>query len=226
MSSKAERALKIKICYFLTSTVYLSGLFIFLFKDPIWQKLSPSSVPKDQQENRAMIDMKGYILFQNFLLICVLRLAFMKLPWVWKNVSKFLQFLLMISCVGGLMVYVNPMYINPEPNSVGKMTTLHGEVIDIASYDKQYKLPWLKLLLIGSIAVPMLLVVLLACTVCIVLCVFLKENLKLHRLFPQHFKETRPDKNYENEMLKLKFASTNEDDEEAGEPIIDDEMNE
>ena len=55
------------------------------------------------------------------------------------------------------MVYVNPMYINPEPNSVGKMTSLHGEVIDIASYDKQYKLPWLKLLLIGSIAVPMLL---------------------------------------------------------------------
>lgn len=42
----------------------------------------------------------------------------------------------MISCVGGIMVYVNPMYINPEPNSVGKMTTLNGQLIDIDSYDK------------------------------------------------------------------------------------------
>ena len=65
----------------------------------------------------------------------------------------------------------------------------------------------------------MVLVILLACTVCIVLCVFLKENVKLHRLFPGHFKETRPDKNYENEMLKLKFASTNPDDEEGLEAI-------
>ena len=83
-----------------------------------------------------MIDMKAYILFQNFLLICVMRLAFLKLPWVWKNVSKFLQFLLMISCIGGIMAYVNPMYINPSLDSIGKMTTLTGETIDITSYDK------------------------------------------------------------------------------------------
>jgi hypothetical protein len=51
----------------------------------------------------------------------------MKLPWVWKNVSKFLQFLLMISCLGGVMTYLNPMYINPEkPSSVGYMVTLDG----------------------------------------------------------------------------------------------------
>jgi hypothetical protein len=74
----------------MTSFVYLSGLSIFLFKDPVWQKISPSSTPLKDQDNRAMIDMKAYILFQNFLLLCVLRLAFMKLPWVWKNVSKFL----------------------------------------------------------------------------------------------------------------------------------------
>jgi hypothetical protein len=137
-SSKAERALKIKTCYFLTSTGYLSGLFIFLFKDAIWQNFSSSSVPKNQNlETRAMIDMKGYILFQNFLLICVLRLAFLKLPWVWRNVSKFLQFLLVISCVGGLMSYVSPMYIYPENAiDVGKMTTLNSQVIDVTSYDK------------------------------------------------------------------------------------------
>ena len=63
MSGKAERALKIKICYFMTSFVYLSGLSIFLFKDPIWQKISPSSTPLKDQDNRAMIDMKAYILF-------------------------------------------------------------------------------------------------------------------------------------------------------------------
>jgi len=78
--------------------------------------------------------------------------------------------------------------------------------------------------LIGSIALPMLLVTILTCTVCIVLCVFLKENVKLHKLFPGRFKETRPDKNYENEMLKLKFASTNPDDEEGLEPINEDEF--
>ena len=46
-------SLKIRICYFLSSTIYLSGLAIFLFKDPVI----------GDDESRAMINLKAYILF-------------------------------------------------------------------------------------------------------------------------------------------------------------------
>ena len=115
-------SLKIRICYLLSSTIYLSALTIFLFKDPI----------SGDNESRAMINLKGYILFQNFLLLCVFRLSLMKLPWVWKNVSKFLQMLLLISCVAGLMVYIVPIYFSGRE---GEMKTPNGE-IDLEAYDK------------------------------------------------------------------------------------------
>ena len=108
------------------------------------------------------------------------------------------------------MVYIYPLYFSGKD---GKMTTPNGE-IDITEYDKSYSLPWLKILLIASVSVPFLLVLILTCTVCIVLCVYLKENFKLTRLFGGKYsgRDSRPDKDYENEMLKLKFANNGPDE--------------
>jgi hypothetical protein len=58
----------------------------------------------------------------------------MKLPWVWKNVSKFLQFLLLMSCIAGIIVYINPMYLQ-DNGKEGQMTTLDGQIIDLTEYD-------------------------------------------------------------------------------------------
>ena len=43
---KAERDLKMKLCYFGFSFVYLTTLSVFLYKDPIKEKLYPDSIPK------------------------------------------------------------------------------------------------------------------------------------------------------------------------------------
>ena len=67
------------------------------------------------------------------------------------------------------------------------MKTLNGDVIDITEYDKRYQLPWIKYLLLISIFLPFILVFVLSCTVCIVLCVYLKENFKISRLFGGKF---------------------------------------
>ena len=44
-------------------------------------------------------------------------------------------------------------------------------------------------------------------TVIVVLCVYLKENLKLSKIFGKNRREERPDKEFENEILRREFAS-------------------
>ena len=128
-----------------------------------------------------------------------------KLNFVWKNISKFLQMLLLVSCVAGLIVYIGPIYLSDHKSEIGKMVTLNDQEIDIKTYDKDSKFPWLKILLIASVCVPFFLVFILMCTICIVLCVYLKENFKFSRFFGSKFYSqgnSRPDKDYENEMLR------------------------
>jgi len=91
-----------------------------------------------------------------------------------------------MSCVAGIMVYINPLYLTKDGKE-GAMTTLNGEEIDITQYDKRYEFPWIKFLLITSVTLPFVLVFILTCTVCIVLCVYLKENFKLSRMFGGRF---------------------------------------
>ena len=88
------------------------------------------------------------------------------------------------------------------------MTTMNGEVINLTEYDKRYNFPWMKFLLIASVTMPFLLTFVLTCTVCIVLCVYLKENFKLNRIFGNKFsRESRSDREYDAEMLKLRYNS-------------------
>lgn len=116
-----------------------------------------------------------------------------------------------MSCLAGIMVYINPLYLQQTVDGKeGVMTTATGEVINITEYDKKYNLPWMKYLLIASVTMPFLLTCVLTCTVCIVLCVYLKENFKLNRFFGT---KQRSEREYDGEMLKLRYNSDAEDDE-------------
>jgi hypothetical protein len=44
-------------------------------------------------------------------------------------------------------------------------------------------------------------------TVIIVLCVYLKENIKLSKIFGRGRRDQRPDKDVENEILRREFAN-------------------
>lgn len=72
-----------------------------------------------------MLELKSYILFQNILLTIVFKLSVQKLNFVWKNISKFLQMLLLVSCVAGLIVYIGPIYLSDHKSEIGKMVTLN-----------------------------------------------------------------------------------------------------
>ena len=99
------------------------------------------------------------------------------------------------------------------------MTTATGEVINITEYDKRYNFPWLKFLLYASVTMPFVLTCMLTCTVCIVLCVYLKENFKLSRFFGNKYSQ-RSEREYDSEMLKLRYNSDalEEDDDKSEGP--------
>lgn len=176
-----------RVCYITSATFYNLGLIWFLFQDSILLKIqkvsSKYTKSRAQLDTVAMLELKGYIVFQNILLSIVFRLSMSKLNFVWKNISKFLQMLLLVSCAAGLIVYIGPIYLSDHKSEIGKMVTLNDQEIDIKTYDKEYRFPWLKILLIGSVCVPFFLVFVLMCTICIVLCVYLKENFKFSRFF-------------------------------------------
>lgn len=67
----------------------------------------------------------------------------------------------------------------------------------------------MQLLLLFSVLIPFFLVAVLTLTVCIVICVYLKENFKLSRIFGRSYqsRESRLDKEFENEMLRREFNS-------------------
>lgn len=117
----------------------------------------------------------------------------------------------MVSCVAGLVVYIGPIYLSDHKSEIGKMVTLNDQEIDMLAYDKDSNLPWLKIQLIMSVCVPFFLVFILMCTICIVLCVYLKENFKFQRFFGINGQRERPDRDHENEMLRRQFASSGPD---------------
>ena len=54
---------------------------------------------------------------------------------------------------------------------------------------------------------PFVFVAIMLLTVIIIICVYLKENLKLSKIFGRKGREARPDKDFENEILRREFAS-------------------
>ena len=60
--------------------------------------------------------------------------------------------------------------------------------------------------MLGSILLPFAIMCILILTVFIVICVYLKENLKLSRMLPPS-RESRPDKDFENQVLKSHFRN-------------------
>lgn len=79
----------------------------------------------------------------------------------------------------------------------------------------------MQIILIGSVILPISIVMLFILTICIVLCVYLKENFKgLKRvLLNSERGETRPDKDYENEMLRKRFTRDGPDHIELNEEL-------
>lgn len=73
--------------------------------------------------------------------------------------------------------------------------------------------------------VPLVLVSVFILTIIIILCIYLKENIRgLGRLFGKDDSNVnRPDKEYENEMLRRKFAKDGPDHIELEEEMEDDD---
>lgn len=65
-------------------------------------------------------------------------------------------------------------------------------------------MPWMQIILVSSVLVPLVLIAVFVLTIIIVLCVYLKENFRgMKRLFSGgDERENRPDKEFENEMLR------------------------
>ena len=68
----------------------------------------------------------------------------------------------------------------------------------------------MQIILVGSVLLPILIVFLFLLTICIVLCVYLKENFKgLKRAIMNSERgDTRPDRDHENEILKKRFTQS------------------
>ena len=175
---------------------------------------------QETDEGIEMLYMKIYILAQNIFLILVTRLSIQKLALNWRNLNNVLQILLLASSVFGLIKYLGPLYL------------WHSEDVKLYDFSKSNfkvndtEIPWLEIGLIGSISMPFLLIFLMILTVLVVLCVYLKENFKLSRIFSKNRRESRPDKDLENEILRREFANgghveLQEEIDEEDEELVD-----
>lgn len=79
----------------------------------------------------------------------------------------------------------------------------------------------MQIILVGSVLLPISIVFLFLLTICIVLCVYLKENFKgLKRAIMNSERgDTRPDRDHENEILKKRFARDGPDHIELNEEL-------
>ena len=103
----------------------------------------------------------------------------------------------------------------------------------MTNYDKKMwkqgfpECPWLSIVLHMAVLTPFLVIFIFLTTICIVLCVYLKEHFKgFKRLFSSNQypnREIRPDKDYENQILKEKFAREGPDHIELQEELGDED---
>ena len=165
-------------------TFYLfNDWFIYQIKDIQNDKASDLS-SNDSMDMQIFL---FYLMFQNVLLQVVLRLSAAKLTLGWRNWNSMLQVLLMTSSVFGLWVYVLPLHSDPQDNSGASYGVTE---YDMTNYDKKMwkqgfpECPWLSIVLHMAVLTPFLVIFVFMMTICIVLCVYLKEHFKgFKRLF-------------------------------------------
>lgn len=77
--------------------------------------------------------------------------------------------------------YYNKAYPTQDPEAITIETLDYYDYINPAGY--WYELPWCQITLLFCVFLPFLMICVLSCTICIVICVYLKESIK--RTFTQ-----------------------------------------
>ena len=161
--------------------------------------------------------MKIYLMLHNILLLFVIRLYMSRQTVGWRNIATCLQCLLLVSSIFGLSYYVLPIY-----NETGAL-----KKADVQKEEGDW--PWIQVLLVGSVTLPLVIISIFGLTICLVICVYIKENIRGIKRFmgiSTGERELRPDRNYENHILRQQFASQGPDHIELHDQIMSEDEDE
>jgi len=160
-----------------------------------------------------MLNLKIYLMVQNILLIIVFRLSISRQSQGWRNINNILTTALLVSSLYGIIFYIWPIYRAESSTAATKVELKSAKdedrntltLQDIKHEERKDPVPWLQIILIASVTIPLFIVSIFFFTIIIILCVYLKENFRgLGKLFGKGDDSgvNRPDKDYENEMLR------------------------
>ena len=165
-----------------------------------------------------MLNLKIYLMVQNILLIIVFRLSISRQTQGWRNINNILTMVLLISSLYGIIFYIWPLYLAENMGKVDPKLKDEDKnsltIQDLKHEERKDPIPWLQIILITSVTIPLFIVSIFFLTIIIILCIYLKENFRgLGKLFGKGDDSgvNRPDKDYENEMLRRQFAKEGPD---------------
>lgn len=152
-------------------------------------------------------------MLHNILLIIVFRLSISRQTQGWRNINNILTIMLLASSLYGVIFYIWPIYRSEDSAKIDAKIKDEDKpsitLQDIKHEERKDPVPWLQIILVASVMIPLFIVSIFFLTIIIILCIYLKENFRgLGKLFGKGDDSgvNRPDKDYENEMLRRQFA--------------------
>lgn len=138
-------------------------------------------------DSDAFTNLKIYLLIQNFLKSISFRISLGRPSSSIKQFNQILNVIITLVSIYGVIYYIYPIYFvtYTKEDFQNNPDILTPDILDEYDYMSSfngptefYELPWCQITLLWTVFLPLVIILILAMTVIIVICVYLKENIR------------------------------------------------